>query len=204
MKLCVYTIVKNEMKNIERWFESVKEADYVVVLDTGSTDGTWEWLQTQQGIITAQKTINPWRYDVGRNEALKLVPQDCNICVVADPDMFLIKGFCNEIKQFWEDGLGILEAGALFVNTGKIGNFVCHARRGAYWVYPVYEQIRAFGNKKVVSKILLNDEWVSNDRMNNYLSLIDLALAEYPEKKDYFLKEKQEILRNLEMCEVPL
>ena len=110
----------------------------------------------------------------------------------------------EEIKQVWEDGLGILEAGALFVNTGKIGNFVCHARRGAYWVYPVYEQIRAFGNKKVVSKILLNDEWVSNDRMNNYLSLIDLALAEYPEKKDYFLREKQEILRNLEMCEVHL
>ena len=39
-KICVYAIAKNEEKFVDRWFDSVKEADYVVVLDTGSTDNT--------------------------------------------------------------------------------------------------------------------------------------------------------------------
>ena len=41
-KICVYAIAKNEIKFIDRWFESVKEADYICVLDTGSTDGSFE------------------------------------------------------------------------------------------------------------------------------------------------------------------
>ena len=39
-KICVYAICKNEEKFAEAWMESVKEADMVVVLDTGSTDRT--------------------------------------------------------------------------------------------------------------------------------------------------------------------
>ena len=72
-KLCVYAICKNEIKQIAQWLERVKEADVIVVLDTGSTDGTWELLQ-QKDIICAQKIINPFRFDVARNEALKLIP----------------------------------------------------------------------------------------------------------------------------------
>ena len=41
-KICVYAIAKNEIKFVDRFFNSVKEADYVCVLDTGSTDGTFE------------------------------------------------------------------------------------------------------------------------------------------------------------------
>ena len=52
-KICVYTICKNEIKFIDRWFNSVKEADYICVLDTGSTDGSFEKLQ-KLGIITKQ------------------------------------------------------------------------------------------------------------------------------------------------------
>lgn len=43
-KICVYAIAKNEMKFIDLWLDSMKEADYIVVLDTGSTDGTYEFL----------------------------------------------------------------------------------------------------------------------------------------------------------------
>ena len=44
-KICVYAICKNELRFVEQWYNSVKEADYVVVLDTGSTDGTFEKLK---------------------------------------------------------------------------------------------------------------------------------------------------------------
>ena len=40
MKIIVYAICRNEEKFIERWYESMKEADEIYVLDTGSTDNT--------------------------------------------------------------------------------------------------------------------------------------------------------------------
>ena len=39
-KVCVYAICKNEEKFVERWVESMKEADEIYVLDTGSNDKT--------------------------------------------------------------------------------------------------------------------------------------------------------------------
>ena len=53
MKICVYAIAKNESKFIDRWYNSVKEADYICVLDTGSTDDTFEKLKSKK-IITKQ------------------------------------------------------------------------------------------------------------------------------------------------------
>ena len=41
-KIAVYTICKNEVTNVDKWINSMMEADYLCVLDTGSTDGTWE------------------------------------------------------------------------------------------------------------------------------------------------------------------
>ena len=40
MKVCVYAICKNEEKHVKRWYQSMKEADSIYVLDTGSTDNT--------------------------------------------------------------------------------------------------------------------------------------------------------------------
>lgn len=45
MKICVYAICKNESKHIKRWYESMKEADDIYVLDTGSTDNSVELLK---------------------------------------------------------------------------------------------------------------------------------------------------------------
>ena len=39
-KIVVYAIAKNEEKHVERWVNSMKEADEIYVLDTGSTDNT--------------------------------------------------------------------------------------------------------------------------------------------------------------------
>ena len=39
-KIYVYAISKNEEKFAKRWYESVKSADGIYVLDTGSTDNT--------------------------------------------------------------------------------------------------------------------------------------------------------------------
>ena len=40
MKVAVYAIALNEEQFVERWFESAKEADYLLIADTGSKDKT--------------------------------------------------------------------------------------------------------------------------------------------------------------------
>ena len=89
-KIAIYAICKNEEKYIERALFSVSNADYIVVMDTGSTDGTMAKLNNLQKILPQlqfyQKEISPWRFDVARNECLNLVPQDADIVVSMDMD----------------------------------------------------------------------------------------------------------------------
>ena len=73
-KVVVYAISKNEEKFVNRWVNSMKEADEIYVLDTGSTDNTVKKLK-KLGVKVVKKKIVPWRFDVSRNESLKLVPK---------------------------------------------------------------------------------------------------------------------------------
>ena len=61
-KICVYAIAKNEIKFLKRWYNSVKEADYICLLDTGSTDGTFEEAK-KLGIIAEQRHYSSFRFD---------------------------------------------------------------------------------------------------------------------------------------------
>ena len=59
MKICVYAICKNEEKFVSSWLESMQEADYICVLDTGSRDKTVELLRAHPKVILQQKVILP-------------------------------------------------------------------------------------------------------------------------------------------------
>lgn len=101
-KICVYAIAKNEIKFVEEWVKNMSEADYIVVLDTGSTDGTFEKLK-ELGVITEQKIITPWRFDVARNESMKLIPADADIAVCTDLDELFEPGWANILRENWND-----------------------------------------------------------------------------------------------------
>ena len=44
-KICVYAICKNESQFVDTWIQNMSEADYICVLDTGSTDDTLDLIK---------------------------------------------------------------------------------------------------------------------------------------------------------------
>lgn len=98
MKIAVYTITKNEEHFIPRWFESAKEADYLVLLDTGSTDNT-VGVAKSLGIDVHVKTFSPWRFDHSRNHNLDLIPEDADMCIALDADEVLVPGWREHLES---------------------------------------------------------------------------------------------------------
>ena len=72
-RVCVYAIAKNEEQFVRRWVTSMREADEIYVLDTGSTDQTVELL-TGLGVHVTKEEIHPWRFDTARNRS----PRTCS------------------------------------------------------------------------------------------------------------------------------
>ena len=104
-KVCVYAICKNEAPFVDRWMDSMSEADQVVVLDTGSEDSTVERLRARGAEVTVER-ISPWRFDTARNRSLELVPEDADICVCTDLDEVFHPGWRAELERVWTPGTG--------------------------------------------------------------------------------------------------
>ena len=103
-KVCVYAICKNEQNFINRWVDSMSEADEIYVLDTGSKDKSVKMLK-KRGVHVKVKNIKPWRFDVARNLSLDMVPKDTDICVCTDLDEVFEKGWRDNLEKIWINGL---------------------------------------------------------------------------------------------------
>jgi len=150
LKVIVYTIAKNEEKFVDRWVDSMSEADEIYVMDTGSTDNTVEKLR-QRGVNVTVNPISPWRFDVARNESLNLVPDDADICVCTDLDEVFEVGWRDLIEKVWicgnkERGTRLVYAYYWEVNEDgtplvAIGYNKIHDRHSVVWVGAVHEYV---------------------------------------------------------------
>ena len=75
MKSTVYTIFKNNIDSLETWLHYTEQFDYRVILDLGSTDGTYEQVQkiNDSNLISCQKLISD---EEANDYILTLVPED--------------------------------------------------------------------------------------------------------------------------------
>lgn len=188
-KICVYAICKNEIKFIDKWFSSVKEADYICVLDTGSTDGSFEKLKSL-GIITEQKIYSNFRFDLARNESLTLIPDDTDICVCVDLDEQFESGWAKKLKQAWQSSTTRARyrytwnfnpdgsEGVVFM-AEKI-----HKNKLYKWINPVHEILEIndnFTEKYInIPQIQLNHHADNSKSRNSYLPLLELSVKENP------------------------
>lgn len=188
-KICVYAICKNEIKFVNRWYNSVKEADYVCVLDTGSTDGSFEKLK-ELGAIVAQKQYKDFRFDVARNDSLALIPADTDICVCVDLDEFFEPGWAKILKQNWHEGVGRVRYRYTWnFNPDGSEGIVFMAdkihKMGAYkWKYPVHEVLTPTGSENLqfldLANIQLNHRADDAKSRKSYLPLLELSVKENP------------------------
>jgi len=187
-KVCVYAITKNEEKFVKRWYDSMKEADKIIVLDTGSDDNTVKLLQ-DLGVEVHVKKINPWRFDVARNESLKLVPDDYEICVCTDLDEVFEVGWKEKLLNVWKDGVTRVrytynwsfdeyDNPATTFLLNKI-----HKRDSYKWTHPVHEVLTNLGeeNEIICKDIVVNHYPDKTKSRSNYLPLLELSVKEDPD-----------------------
>ena len=189
MKICVYAISKNEEKFVSRWVNSMKEADEIYVLDTGSTDNTVNKLR-KLGVNVTQKIINPWRFDIARNESLKLVPPNTDICVCTDLDEVFIPGWRKELEKQWTKNATRARYNynwSLDKNNKPIVNFnieKIHTRKHYKWTHPVHEILsyeKINENIITLENITLNHYPDKEKSRGSYLPLLELSVKEDPE-----------------------
>ena len=197
LTLTVYAICKNEIKNVERFLNSFCEADYVCILDTGSTDGTWEYLQEQakerENLIVKQEIVNPWRYDKARNISMTLIPKETDIFFMADLDEEIKeKGWVEKIKDVWDPLFtrGMYDYHRDLDETGNIirtiKEYRIHSREWTHWINIVHEAIcKDDGEKRfymeACHKVDIAVWHYSKKRDTNYMELCEQDLEENPE-----------------------
>lgn len=187
--VCVYGICKNESQFVERFMSSMREADSVCILDTGSTDDTVEKLRAL-GATVRQQIITPWRFDAARNESLKLIPQTSDICCCIDLDEQFHPGWRRALEHAWTQSATRARyrytwsfnpdgsEGHVFW-TDKIHKNGCYR-----WVGPVHEVLFYTGGG---AEHIVDAEGVQLDHhpdphksRSQYLPLLELAVAEDP------------------------
>ena len=188
-KVCVYAISKNEEKFVERWYESVKEADEIYVLDTGSKDNTVKYLK-KLGINVKKKKYKHFRFDIARNDSLSLVPLDTDICVCCDLDEVFNKGWRKELEEAWDKDTTRASYNynwSLDEENKPIISFYIekiHSRKDYTWYHPVHEVLKYIGgkeeNKIKVEGITLNHYPDRNKSRSSYLPLLELSVREDP------------------------
>jgi glycosyltransferase involved in cell wall biosynthesis len=190
IKIAVYTIALNEEQFVNRWYESAKDADYLLIADTGSSDGTIQKAK-ELGINVIEISVKPWRFDDARNASLAALPGDIDMCVQLDMDEILLPGWRQEIEDATTEGATKIRYNYTWnwkdqeetIPNIVFGGDKIHARHGYRWKHPVHEIVVPYGNtaeKQVWTKLELHHHADQSKSRSQYLPLLKLSVEESP------------------------
>lgn len=194
MITAAYTICKNEIKYVEKWLYYTKDFDYRVILDTGSTDGTYEAFKDAGNVIVEQKIFDPWIFSVARNYNLAMVPDEVDWCLSPDLDEYFSINVLKEMEKTISQHPNVtniscdrLDVYSDVVRVGPpygLGTNKIHRRHDYHWVQPIYEHLYWKHNNKNEVEIYNDDIYLIHDQ--------DFKKKERPELYTKMLKEEYE------------
>ena len=193
MKIAVYTIALNEEKHVRQWFDSAKDADLLLIADTGSTDGTVE-LAKSLGIEVHSISVKPFRFDLARNISLSLVPADFDLCIAIDMDETLSENWREIVEQAYQDGINwptykyVVSWNEITKEIlSEIDYFKIHPRKNFEWVYPIHEIVQPIKpstdieyNRTFIDVKVWHRQDHSKSR-SQYMDLLKVAAQEQPQ-----------------------
>lgn len=188
MKVAIYTIALNEEQFVERWYESAKDADYLFIADTGSTDKTVE-LAKSLGINVTTITVKPWRFDDARNAAMALLPADIDYCISLDMDEIITPNWREHLEKAWEAGITRPKYKHIWSwnDDGTPGLEFSydhiHTRQNYRWRHPVHECLYVYGRDEVegwIDGIETHHHPDPTKSRSQYLPLLALSVKEDP------------------------
>lgn len=203
MKIAMYAIAKNEAKHVDRWYESVKDFDEIVVVDTGSTDGTPDLLRAK-GVRVEQIRFEPFRFDSARNAALSLVSEDMDYAMFMDLDETMPEGSVETLRQAITSEKDMYAVQLIFDfdenRTPRISypREALHKRQEFYWQYPVHELMahRDGQYKYEEVQVQVFHEPDRSKPRSQYLGLLQTAVEENPDNARCLLYLGREYMYN--------
>ena len=126
--------------------ESAKDADYLVLVDTGSTDESLGRAYAlgstmSQETIVCSVAIVPFRFDAGFNAALAHVPADVDICIPLHLDERLQPGWREELTRVWRLGANRFTFHYQWSEQLSFQHDRIHTREGWRWEFPAHENL---------------------------------------------------------------
>ena len=215
MKTAAYTICFNEIKKVDQWLYYTKDFDCRVVLDTGSTDGTFEILKKVPKIIIHQMRNEPFKFNEHRNFNLSMVPQDVEWCLSPDMDEYFSINVLSEMEKTIKQNPTVSNIATTRLDVYSDKVFVgpphslptnkIHRRHDYEWRATIYEHLIYIGNSKenevYNDKIfLVHDQDITKPRNVFYFKLLKERYQEDPTDSwnswfllNHYYKEKDKL-----------
>ncbi|MCG9781541.1 glycosyltransferase [Vibrio brasiliensis] len=222
IKIGIYSICKNEEKNVKKWYDNIKYADYTVVYDTGSSDNTVEMIKSHEysSIVRVfeQKNSENFSFDNARNSALERFKEqnfvDCDYVVWVDFDETFSLDWIDKLKNFLNEYAtdtqlpSSIRFNNNFEETGHYWYQTRVHRLTDYsWKYCAHE-VLIYTNDKKAEKVDFLDILIQHpckSSRNDYTELLELSHEKYNDgRTSYYLGREYYYNLNYERAAVLL
>jgi (heptosyl)LPS beta-1,4-glucosyltransferase len=162
--ISVVLITKNEEDNLERCLESVKWADEIILLDSGSEDRTLEIAES----FSAKVFTNTDWPGFGRQRQIAQSHASCDWVFMIDADEQVTPELEDEIKNVVKENiLGTVYAVPRL--TWAFGRFIRHSGWYPGYVVRLYQRKEANYNDVAVHEKVVFSKEIKEDKLNSDL-----------------------------------
>lgn len=162
MKIIIYGLSKNDFDNLDRWYNSIKDADDIYILDIGSTDKTINKLK-ELGVHVQEVILEPFRFDKARNLLLDLIPKDTDLCISLDTNESISDNWKKILEEEYQNETKITSRYHYYLDKNDIPikseTTRIHTLNDYKWINPIYEFLSNSSNNELkgeMTNIIIN------------------------------------------------